>query len=118
MLILRRRGCQSLSLRRSDLSCTSCTSYPDENLRYEKMPSPRKFLRRYPIVSLRVSCGSRGEKPNSSVAFEESKYQKCSACSTSFGSIGDVLPQFVKTELIMLEPVTASCFGSFSFGAD
>src|SRR5437870_1954463 len=116
MSILRRRVCQSLLSRLSDLSCTSCTRCPGGNLPHEKIPSPRKFFLRYPIVLLRVSCGSRGEKPNSSTAFDESKYQKYSACSTSFGSIGDVLPQFLKTELITFEPVMASCFGSFSLG--
>ena len=36
---------------------------------YLKTPSPRKFSRRYAIVSCKVSCGSRGVKFNSSSAF-------------------------------------------------
>ena len=59
-----------------------------------------------------------GVKPSSSSAFDESKYQKYSACSTSFGITGDGLPQFLNTELIMLEPAIASFFGTLSIGAD
>ena len=62
---------------------------------YLKTPSPKKFSRKYLIVSCKVSCGSRVVKFNSSSAFAESKYQKYSPISTSDASNGAGLFQFL-----------------------
>ena len=67
----------------------------------EKRLRRENSRRRYVIVSCSVSCGSRGGNPSSSSAFDESKYQKYSACSTSFGATGDALPQFLNTDSII-----------------
>src|SRR4028119_1895392 len=88
------------------------------NKLYLKTPAPRKFSRKYFTVSFKVSAGSRVAKFNSLSAFDESKYQKYSAISTAFDSIGDVQFRLLKNESTTAAPEIASFFGNLTRGAE